>query len=67
MAARAVRARYERGVLVPLEDPGLREGDEVVIRVEGRVTRRLAELVDRLRRETPKADNPVEVLEEVRS
>jgi len=67
LVARAVRARYKGGVLVPLGELGLREGDEVVIRVEGRVARGLAELVDRLRREIPKTDSPIEVLEEVRS
>ncbi|ALL00920.1 hypothetical protein Pyrde_0870 [Pyrodictium delaneyi] len=31
--ARIVRARYEKGVLRPLEDLGLDEGEEVIIRV----------------------------------
>jgi len=32
--ARVVRARYERGVLRPLEPVELNEGEEVVIRIE---------------------------------
>jgi len=29
-----VRARYEKGVLKPLEEVGLREGEEILIRIE---------------------------------
>jgi len=32
--ARVVRARYERGVLRPLEPVELNEGEEVIIRIE---------------------------------
>ena len=29
-----IRARFANGVLEPLEDPRLKEGDEVVVRIE---------------------------------
>jgi predicted DNA-binding antitoxin AbrB/MazE fold protein len=32
--ARAVRARFEGGILKPLEDLDLEEGEEVILRVE---------------------------------
>ncbi len=32
--SRVVRARYENGVLRPLEDIGLREGEEVLVKIE---------------------------------
>lgn len=32
--AKTVRARYMNGVLKPLEELGLREGEEVIVRVE---------------------------------
>lgn len=34
MPSRVVRARYEKGVLKPLEPLELREGEEVLIRIE---------------------------------
>jgi len=32
--SKIVRARYEKGVLKPLEEVGLSEGEEVLIRIE---------------------------------
>ncbi|MCD6114631.1 MAG: antitoxin family protein [Thermoprotei archaeon] len=64
--ARIVRARYENGVLKPLEKLDLREGEEVIVRVEKKVAHGLVELIKKLREETPKVDNPIEVLEEMR-
>ena len=32
--SKIVRARYEKGMLKPLEEVGLREGEEVLIRIE---------------------------------
>ncbi|WP_131160077.1 antitoxin family protein [Aeropyrum pernix] len=32
--SKIVRARYEKGVLKPLEEIGLREGEEVLIKIE---------------------------------
>ena len=64
--ARAIRARYENGVLKPLEKLELEEGEEVIVRVEKRIAYGLVELVEELRKEAPKVDNPIEVLEETR-
>jgi len=64
--ARAIRARYEDGVLKPLEKLELEEGEEVIVRVEKRIAYGLVELVEELRKEAPKVDNPIEVLEETR-
>mgnify|MGYP000371375589 CR=1 FL=1 len=64
--ARAIRVRYENGVLKPLEELDLREGEEVIIRIEKKVAYGLVELVEELRKETPKVDNPVKILEETR-
>jgi len=43
--ARAIRVRYERGVLVPLEEPGLREGEEAIVRIEKPIRELLKDLV----------------------
>ncbi len=64
--ARAIRVRYENGVLKPLERVDLKEGEEVIVRIERKIAYGLAELIENLRAETPKIDNPVEVLEEIR-
>jgi len=64
--ARAIRARYENGVLKPLEKLDLEEGEEVIVRVEKKVAYGLVELIKELREETPKIDNPMEILEEMR-
>ena len=65
--AKTVRARYEGGVLKPLERLDLREGEEVIIRIEGRETvQGLASLIESLRKETPKVDDPMEILKEIR-
>ncbi|RLG75260.1 MAG: hypothetical protein DRO12_05740 [Thermoprotei archaeon] len=64
--ARIIRAKYENGVLKPLEKLDLEEGEEVIVRVEKKVAHGLVELIKELREETPKSDNPVEILEEMR-
>jgi len=64
--ARIIRAKYEKGVLRPLEELDLRESEEVIVRIERREVRGLAELVEKLRKETPEVDNPVAILEELR-
>ena len=64
--ARSIRAKYENGVLKPLEKLDLKEGEEVIVRVEKKITYSLTELIKELREETPKIDNPIEVLEEMR-
>ena len=64
--ARIIRAKYVNGVLKPLEKLDLEEGEEVIVRVEKKVAHGLVELIKELREETPKSDNPVEILEEMR-
>jgi len=64
--AKVIRAKYENGVLKPLEKLDLKEGEEVIVRVKKKLAYGLVELVEELRKETPKVDNPVEVLEEMR-
>jgi predicted DNA-binding antitoxin AbrB/MazE fold protein len=63
---KVIRARYEGGVLKPLGRLDLREGEEVIVSIEERAAHGLVELVESLRRETPKVDEPVKVLEEIR-
>ncbi len=43
--SRAIRARYERGVLKPLEPIELREGEEVKIRIEKSLREKLKDLI----------------------
>ena len=64
--SKVIRVRYEKGVLKPLEPVELRDGEEVIISVERKVAHGLAELVERLRKETPKVDNTEVLLEEIR-
>jgi predicted DNA-binding antitoxin AbrB/MazE fold protein len=64
--SKAIRAKYEKGVLKPLEPLELSEGEEVIVRVEGKPAYGLAELVEGLRKETPKVDKPLRALEDVR-
>ncbi|MCD6195653.1 MAG: antitoxin family protein [Staphylothermus sp.] len=64
--SRVIRVRYERGVLKPLDSVDFEEGEEVIISVERKVARGLAELVETLRKETPKVDNIEVFLEEMR-
>jgi len=39
---------------------------EIIIRIEGRNAQGLASIIESLRKETPKVDNPTEILKEVR-
>ncbi len=57
--ARVIRARYEDGVLKPLGRLDLREGEEVIVSIEERAVHGLAELVESLRRETPRSTSPL--------
>lgn len=63
---KVIRVRYENGVLKPLEPVELQEDEEVIVSVERKVVHGLAELVENLRKETPKVDNPERLLEEMR-
>ena len=46
--SKAIRARYENGVLKPLEPLGLREGEEVTIRIERSLREKLKDLIGAL-------------------
>jgi len=43
--SKVVRARYEKGVLKPLEPVELREGEEVLVRIERSLREKLKDLV----------------------
>jgi len=43
--SKAIRVRYERGVLKPLEPVKLREGEEVRVRIEKSLRERLKDLI----------------------
>ena len=67
--SRVIRARYEGGVPKPLERLDLRDDKEVIVTIESveeKTAHGLAELIEGLRRETPKVDDPVGILEEMR-
>jgi len=42
---KAIRVRYENGVLKPLEPVELKEGEEVQVRIEGSLRERLKDLI----------------------
>lgn len=46
--SRAIRARYENGVLKPLEPLELREGEEVTVRIEKGLREKLKDLIGAL-------------------
>jgi len=48
--SKAIRARYENGVLKPLEPLELREGEEVTIRIERSLREKLKDLIGALGR-----------------
>ncbi len=65
--ARVIRARYENGVLKPLEKLDLEEGEEVIVRierVEDRVVERLWGIAKR-RRPSLTKEEFLRVLEEI--
>jgi len=43
--SKVIRARYEKGVLKPLEPIELRDGEEVRVRIERRLRDRLKDLI----------------------
>ena len=64
--SKVIRVRYEKGVLKPLEPVRLREGEEVFISIEKKPVHGLTELIESLRKESPKTDEPLKALEEIR-
>jgi len=43
--SKAIRVRYEKGVLKPLEPLDLREGEEVKVRIERSIREKLKDLI----------------------
>ena len=64
--SKVIRVRYEKGVLKPLEPVEFQEGEEITVSVKKNVAHGLVELVESLRKETPKVDNPEKLIEEMR-
>ena len=64
--SRVIRAKYTRGVLKPLDELDLNEGEIVSIIIEKKLPTGIAGLVNEMREKTPKTENPVKVLGEMR-
>ena len=64
--SRIIRAKYTGGVLKPLDRVDLNDGEIVSIIIEKKLSTGIADLVNELRKTTPKTENPVKVLEELR-
>ena len=63
---RVIRARYTGGVLKPLDKLDLEEGELVSIIIEKRLSTGITEIVNEIRETTPKIENPIKILEELR-
>ena len=63
---RAIRVIYTNGVLKPLDELRLNEGEIIFIVIEKKSITNILDIIEELRTKTPKIDNPVEVLEEMR-
>ncbi|MCE4614282.1 MAG: antitoxin family protein [Desulfurococcales archaeon] len=61
-----IRAKYTGGVLKPLDELNLNEGEIVSIIIEKKLPTGIADLVNEMRKNTPKTENPVKVLGELR-
>ena len=64
--SRVIRAKYTGGVLKPLDELDLTEGEIVSIIIEKKLPTGIAGLINKIRKNTPKTENPVEVLGEMR-
>ncbi|MEB3780823.1 MAG: antitoxin family protein [Desulfurococcales archaeon] len=61
-----IRAKYTGGILKPLDKLDLEEGELVSIIIEKRLSTGIAEIVNEIRETTPKIENPIKILEELR-
>ena len=61
-----IRAKYTQGVLKPLDRVDLNDGEIVSIIIEKKSSTGIADLINEIRKATPKIENPVEILEELR-
>ena len=64
--SRVIRAKYTGGVLKPLDRIDLNDGEIVSIIIEKNLSTGIADLVKEIRKTTPKIENPVKILEELR-
>ena len=64
--SRVIRAKYIGGVLKPLDRVDLNDGEIVSIIIEKKLSSGIADLINEIRKTTPKTENPVEILEELR-
>ncbi len=63
---RVVRAKYTRGVLELLDEVDLAEGEIVSVIIEKKSSKGIVGIVSEIRKSTPKVEDPVRVLEELR-
>ena len=61
-----IRAKYTGGVLKPLDELNLDDGEVVSLIIEKKLAVGIADLVNEVRKITPKVENPVKILEELR-
>ena len=65
--SKVIRVRYEGGVFKPLEPVEFEEGEVItIVSVERRVARGLVEIVESLRKETPKVEDTERIIEDMR-
>jgi len=64
--SRVIRAKYTGGVLKPLDRIDLNDGEIVSIIIEKKLSTGIADLINEIRKTTPKIENPVKILEELR-
>ncbi len=64
--SRVIRAKYTGGVLKPLGRVDLNDGEIVSIIIEKKISIGIADLINEIRKTTPKIENPVKILEELR-
>ncbi len=64
--SRMIRAKYTGGVLKPLDELNLDDGEIVSLIIEKKLAVGIADLVNEIRKITPKVENPVKILEELR-
>ncbi len=64
--SRVIRAKYTGGVLKPLDNLDLEEGELVSLIIRKKLSTGIVEIVNELRKATPKIEDPVKILEELR-
>jgi len=64
--SQVIKAKYTGGVLKPLDRVDLNDGEIVSIIIERRLSTGIADLINEIRKTTPKIEDPVKILEELR-